>query len=433
MGRILARTSAHFFPQLPQWLADVPDSRFKPFVEYAGPFLIWSGLLLFILRLGSRRQLGFELDTPEALENLNRLSHGRQETLAHHDTLDHYLGHVDPEDPSRLRRAMVHRLIRMRVLDDARLLGYFLVVLDGTGQLYFRQRHCEHCLTKTVNGKTQYYHHVLEAKLVSPGGLAFSIASEFIENTDPQATKQDCELKAFARLAGRLKKDFPQLRLCLCMDGLYARGSVLQTCRDNGWKYFITFQKGSLPALWKDYLSLRRLSPAHRKRQRHRGAEQNFAWVQGLEHVDDQKQVHRVNAFQCIERDGQDRTRFVWLTNFEITADNVATLANRGGRCRWKIENEGFNIQKNGGFNLEHAYSLGERQIKNFYILLQIAHILVQLMERGSLLGGDCKRLFGSLRNLSRRLAESLRYRLIPLEALDADATARIQIRLNSS
>jgi hypothetical protein len=391
------------------------------------------GLLLFLLRLGSRRQVGFEFDTPEALENLNRLSHCRQETPAHGDTLNHYLGHVDPAGPLRLRREMVYRLIRMRALDHARLGGHFLVVLDGTGQLYFRQRHCEHCLTKTVDGKTQYYHHVLEAKIVSPEGLAISIGSEFIENSDPKATKQDCELKAFTRMARQLKKDFPQLRLCLCLDGLYARGPVLQTCQDNDWKYFITFQKGSLPALWKEYRSLRRLSGANRQQERHRQKDQSFAWVQGLEHIDEQKRVHCVNALQCIERDGPKRTRFVWLTNFEVTADTVATLANRGGRCRWKIENEGFNIQKNGGFNLEHAYSLGERQIKNFYVLLQIAHLLVQLMERGSLLGGDCKQLFGSLRNLSRRLAESLRYVLIPPDALDVAAAERIQIRLNSS
>jgi hypothetical protein len=433
LGRVLARTTAHFFPDLPRWAAGVPDSRFQPFVEYPGPFLLWMGLLLFILRLGSRRQLGFELNTAAALDNLNRMSHCRQETLADHGTLNHYLGHVDPEDLHQLRRQMVHRLIRMRALDHARLYGHFLVVLDGTGQLYFRQRHCEHCLTKTVDGQTQYYHPVLEAKLVTPEGLAISIASEFIENSDPKATKQDCEWKAFARLSQRLKKDFPQLRMCLCLDGLYAKGPVFRTCQDNGWKYLITFKKGSLPSLWKDYLSLRRLSPANRKKQRHRGVAQSFAWVEGLEHVDDHKQAHRVNVLQCLERDGQDRTRFVWLTNFPITPDTAATLANRGARCRWKIENEGFNIQKNGGFNLEHAYSTGPTQIKNFYVLLQIAHMILQLIERGSLLSDDCRRLFGSFRNLSRRLAQSLRNHPIPPDALDPLAAASIQIRLNTS
>jgi len=205
--------------------------------------------MLFLLKLGSRRQLRFELDSPEALANLNRLAGCDMDTLAHSDTLDHFLGHVPPGQYARLRRQMVHRLIRMKALDHARLLGHLLVVVDGTGQLFFRRRHCEHCLVRTVHGQEQFYHHVLEAKLVTPEGLAISIGSQSIENADPTATKQDCELKAFVRLAERLKKDFPQLRLCLCLDGLYANGTALSICEQNRWKYFVTFQEGSMPAV----------------------------------------------------------------------------------------------------------------------------------------------------------------------------------------
>jgi hypothetical protein len=401
---------------------------------YGRAFLLLEGLMLFLLKLGSRRQVRFELDSPDALENLNRLSGCSQEAVAHGDTLDHFLGHVPPPSLARLRRKMIRRLIRMKALDDGRLLGHFLVVIDGTGQFYFREKHCEHCLTKTVDGKVQYYHHVLEAKLVMPSGLALSIAHEFIQNNDPKATKQDCELRAFPRLAKRLKKDFPQLLLCLCMDGLYANGTVLDTCCQNGWKYFITFKEGSMPAVWKEYQTLLELCPQNRKSHTtDESARQTFAWAEDLEYVDDQGRRQRFNAFQCQEQDGQERKFFAWLTNFTIRPDNVVALGNRGARCRWKIENEGFNIQKNGGFNLEHAYSTGERQIKNFYVLLQIAHMILQLMERGSLLGGDCKRLFGSLRNLARRLAESLRNRLIPPDAGDPAIAAGIQIRLDTS
>lgn len=431
---MLARTVAHFWPKLGAWLASLTDTRDHEKITYLRPFMIWQGLMLFLLKLGSRRQVRFELDSQEALENLNRLGGCHQQTMAHSDTLAHFLGHVPPEALANLRLRMVQRLIRMKALDNGRLLGHFLVVLDGTGQLYFRQRHCEHCLTKTVEGKTQYFHHILEAKLVTPEGLAISIGSEFIQNEDPTASKQDCELKAFGRLAPQLKKDFPQLLLCLCLDALYANGTVMETCRQNQWKYFITFKEGSLPAVWKEYQTLLELCPQNRKGiESPDGVLQTFAWMEGLEYVDDQKRQQQFNALQCLEQNGNKRTLFAWLTNFDVDADHVATLANSGGRCRWKIENEGFNIQKNGGFNLEHAYSIGERQNKNFYLLLQIAHMILQLMERGSLLSADCKRLFGSIRNLARRLAESIRNRLIPLEALDVAAAASIQIRLNTS
>jgi len=123
----------------------------------------------------------------------------------------------------------------------------------------------------------------------------------------------------------------------------------------------------------------------------------------------------------------------VWLTNFPVRVDTVDELGNKGARCRWKIENEGFNIQKNGGFNLAHAYSTKRRQMHNWYILLQIAHLILQFLERGNLLCQDVKRSFGSIRAMAQRLWESIRNVLIPLEALDIAAAACIQIRLNSS
>lgn len=425
----------HFWPDFRGWLAGLNDTRDRNRITYGTGFLAWTGLMVFLLKLGSRRQARFELASPQARENLNRLSGCHQQTLPHGDTLNHFLGHVHPGEWAMLRRKMVQRLIRNKVLDSGRLLGHLLIVIDGTGQLHFTRRHCRHCLEQPHPGGARYYHHVLEAKLVTPEGLAISIGSEFIENADPQEGKQDCELKAFYRLARRLKKDFPQLRLCLLLDGLYARGPVLKVCQDNHWKYIITFQEGSLPALWREYECLREQCPQNRlERANQQGTVQAFAWVEQLEHVDDEGRVHSLGALECVEPDARGKAhRFAWITNFGVRSQTVRSLANRGGRCRWKIENEGFNNQKNGGFNLEHAYSFGDRQLKGFYLLMQIAHLILQLLERGNLLGEDCRRLFGSLRALARRLAESLRHHLIPSWALGSAAAKGFQIRLDSS
>ena len=424
----------HFWPDFRGWLGQVTDTRVQARIVYRREFLIWMGLLVFLLKLGARRQVRFELDRPEALANLNRLSGQDHPTLAHSDTLEHFLGHVPPAACHRLRRRMIHRLLRMKVLDDERLFGHALIVIDGTGQLTFRQRHCPHCLEQTVGGQKRYYHPVLEAKLVTPAGLALSVGSEFIENADPKASKQDCELKAFRRLAAQLAQDFPQLRLCLLLDGLYANGTVLTICAQHDWKYIISFKEGSLPAVWQEYQTLRKLCPLNRLvRRPAEDRSQTFAWVNDLEYQDDQQRPHRFGAFECREHHGATTRFFAWLTNFTLRAENVASLANRGGRLRWKIENEGFNLQKNGGFALEHAYSTRPEPIKNWYLLLQIAHLILQLLERGNLLGQAPARLFGSLRSLARRLAESLRQQLIPAESLDPARCAAMQIRLNSS
>jgi hypothetical protein len=415
-------------------MKQLADGRDLRYVTYDQSHLLWLGLLSFCLKLASRRQIRFELDTATALENVHRLCGQQHPSVAHPDTLQHYLTLLPAGELEGLRDMMIRRLVRMKALDDQRVEGALLVAVDGTGQLTFHQRHCPHCLTKKSGDKVIYYHPVLEAKLVTPTGLAFSLGTEFIQNPDPNPSKQDCELKAFLRLAGQIKKSYPQLRMCFLFDGLYANGTIFDLCRTNHWDYIITFKEGSLSALWREYQTAKYLQPANHCLLENPGQpKQSFAWVNGLVHVDDQGRKHQVNAMECREEVDGKTTTFAWLTSVTLEHRNVVTrLANRGGRCRWKIENEGFNIQKNGGYALEHAYSTHPQAWKHWYVLLQIAHLVMQLLERGNLLG-DVQKVYGSLKAMARRLAESLRFHLVELCARDAVACRRMQIRLNSS
>ncbi|MSR43402.1 MAG: hypothetical protein EXS19_05125 [Pedosphaera sp.] len=100
-----------------------------------------------------------------------------------------------------------------------------------------------------------------------------------------------------------------------------------------------------------------------------------------------------------------------------------------------EIENHGFNIQKNSGLNLEHAYSQGEDTMKSFYYLLQIAHLFLQMFEMGSLLRSLAREhqttpmgLFGSLKNLAQRLLECLRYFRLDPEVLDPKKPFQIRL-----
>lgn len=137
---------------------------------------------------------------------------------------------------------MIRRLVRMKVLDEARLLGYLVVVVDGSGWLCFSYRHGDHCLERRHHSGVRYDHQVLEAKVLGPAGLTLSIGTAFIENTAAPATegsaeafKQDGELAAFSRLALQLKRAYPQLRLGLAGDALYACGRTFQIAKDNHW------------------------------------------------------------------------------------------------------------------------------------------------------------------------------------------------------
>ncbi|MEW6621363.1 MAG: transposase [bacterium] len=385
-----------------------------------------------MMKVESRRQINFQFNTKEFIENLNLLANDNLDKVAHDCTLAYLLERLVIGSISKLRRRMINRLIRMRCLERLRLLGrYYLITIDGTGHLLFKERHCEHCLVTKINGKEYYYHNVLEAKLVGANGLALSILSEFIENPNEKYDKQDCELKAFYRLAENLKRDFPQLPICLSLDSLYLKKPVFDICKENKWKYIITFKEGSMPATYAEYISLKSLCPeniAHLKRDE---IEQDYHWVNDIDYQD-----HLLGALECNElKPGKDNkkehSRFVWISNLEINKATFKEIA-QGGRLRWKTENEGFNTQKNGGYNMEHAYSQDELAAKNFYLLLQIAHIINQLMEKGSLLKEeDIQKVFGSIRNIARKLLEDFRTKATTLAHLQNLLSVPFQIRFD--
>lgn len=437
----------------------MPDTRFLPFVTYHRRFLAWWGLLLFCLKLGSRRQLDYLLRDEElkVLENVNRLARTEQQTLPVHKTLDHFLGHVGSAAFAALRTWLMRRLIRMRALDACRLAGRFVIAIDGTGFLHFHRRHCPRCLIQKHESHTLYLHPVLEAKLVHTSGLALSVGTEFIENPwderlkaprkaptlqDYKQIKQDCELKAFSRLAPAIKRDFPQTPLCISGDSLLACGPVLRICERNHWSYVLTFKSGRTPALWDEFMGLLKLQPENHLRQKlPDGTLQHYRWINGMDYLDDEGHAHRFNAILCVETTLAQTTTFAWITDLPVKAQTVTAIAEQGGRDRWKIENQGFNVQKNSGLNLAHAYSIAPENMKAFYYLLQSAHILLQLLEHGSLLThlaneyakATPRQLFGSLTNIAQFLCDSFRYFLIPEDAFDLLSATHCQIRLNTS
>ena len=93
--------------------------------------------------------------------------------------------------------------------------------------------------------------------------LVASIGSEFIENNgedrkrqegmNAEEIKQDCETKAFFRLAERIKKRFPRLPILLLADSLYASKQVMELCREYKWEFLIRYKKGSIPSIAEEY------------------------------------------------------------------------------------------------------------------------------------------------------------------------------------
>lgn len=123
----------------------------------------------------------------------------------------------------------------------------------------------------------------------------------------------------------------------------------------------------------------------------------DYEYVTGLDY-----QEEKVNIIKYTDK--KKGTEFVYITDLAITNKNIKATINVGRR-RWKIENEGFNIQKNGTFDIGHLYSKNQIAIKVHYLMIQIAHILRQLLENGL---SSIKELKLKLKEISQQLKKQL-------------------------
>lgn len=364
LGNAFVRTIRHFWPELNDWIDAIPDSRFQPYVTYDKRFLVWWGLSLYLFQLGARRQLDFELDCRDSdiLANLNRLAQTEQDTRPVHKTLHHFLGHTGVAPYACLRRRMLMRLIRSKAIDAARLQGCLVVALDATGHLTFSQKHCEHCLVQRHATHTTYMHQLLEAKLLGPANMALSMATEFIENRDDndslgatldnETRKQDCELKALSRLMPTLRADFPQLRVCLSGDSLYACGRTLKLAQDHDCRFVLVFKEGRMKSVWQEFQTLLTLCPQNRLEHRTAdGVRQVYRWVHDLSYQDDEGRSWTFHAIVCEETvcegtANEQTTTFAWITDLHVGKNTVVEVATKGGRHRWHVETKALTAKR---------------------------------------------------------------------------------------
>lgn len=347
-----------------------------------------ASITMFLFREGSRNVFNKNRRFETFIKNYERTFGLR---LPHMDAVEDVLRALQPDELEKLKACLVSALIEKKVFHKFKFLGKrFIIAIDGTGLYNYEAKHCDQCLHKTSSsGKTTWFHHVLEAKLVTSNGMAISVGTEWIANGEDQFDKQDCEQKAFKRLAVKLKKIFPRLPICITADGLYPNQHFFTICQDNGWDFIVTLKDGCLPALQEEIkllLPITNASLQHSTTEKNVTTTQTYRWINELQHKNiilhwieckEEIQTTLNTSNQKIET-----TYFVHVTNLPITRE-TACLISEGGRLRWRIENEGFNTQKNGGYNIEHKYSRASFEaLKNYYQCLQIAHIISQLVEK---------------------------------------------------
>lgn len=428
----------HYFPDLIDSIRNILDGRNISYITYEIEIILYVVILKNVCSITSMQEMTDAFNEDECIQNIYKiLGLAEKDRLPHYITINDCLSKLNNDEIEKLRHEMIYNLIRKKSFNNARFLGqYWLIIVDATQLFSFKERHCEHCLTKTFKKGTPeeytiYYHNVLEAKIVMGDNIIFSIASDFIENEKGNPTKQDCERNAFKRLAQSLKRMFPRLPICILGDSLYACESVFEVCKANNWEFLIRFKDGSIPTLAKDFNAFVDIGESEEdviieaqlyKRKPEVSATHRMKWVNDMDYNGYSVTILGLE----IEFPDKKWKEFQWISSQEITNKTAKEFADTG-RKRWMIENEGFKVQKNHRYIITHANSLNYNAMKNHYLLTQLADILLQLYENGV---EGLKLIKRTIAAISEGLLNSLQMQILTDEDLLIE---RIQVRRNTT
>lgn len=255
----------HFFKDFNLWLKGMKDHRHQNYIIYEADILILVVILKNICNLRSMPSMTDSFNKDECIENVRKILNIEElDELPHYDTINDFLSGLELSDLEKIRTYMIKELLQKRSLESYRINNkYWGIIFDGTGLFSFKEKHCEHCLKRVYNKGTDeeqtiYMHHVLEAKLVV-GNMVLSMGTEFIENESEDVTKQDCELRAFYRLAKKIKKTYKRLPICILGDSLYACEPVFKICDDYKWKYLIRFKEGRIKTVAAEFGAIKEI------------------------------------------------------------------------------------------------------------------------------------------------------------------------------
>lgn len=394
-----------YFPTLTNSFSKLTDIRHQSYTKYKMRTIIMIRLFALICGITTMTGINSKFDTGKAIKNFSKICGQDLKEIPDWQTIQDVIETLNYDEIDSIRREMFKALIRSKMFDKYRYNGYIQILVDATGLSTHDYNLNGNCITKTFkDGKTKYYKYILEAKAVF-GNVVISIDSEWIENTklNNESEKQDCEVNAFKRMATRLKKNFPKLKFIITGDALYATTPMINICKDNKWKYIFNLKKDRLKTVYEIFTdNINYLNETNKE---------NYYLSKNIEFND-----NIFDVFKYVETKNKKTTIFHYVSNLNVKNSNIKQIVNMG-RKRWKIENEGFNIQKNGTFNISHLCSRFDNALKIHYLFIQMAHTIRQLLEYGSLIIKSLKitkkeeisfKLIGSLISSNQTNLESL-------------------------
>jgi hypothetical protein len=294
---------------------------------------------------------------------------------------------LDPVSPQSLRpvfKSIFRQLQRGKALEAMVFLdGHYLLALDGTGYFPSTTIHCAACLHKVHrNGSVTYSHQMLGAALIHPDVRAvIPLVPEPIGKHDG-TDQNDCERHATKRFIAQLRQDHPHLKCIVTEDSLSSNAPHIETLQHYARHYILGFKEGDHAFLFQQVQVAEHAGrvTSDERHDRAAGVVHRFRFVNDVplnaSNVD--VQVNFIEYWEI----GDDKVQhFSWVTDLRVSTRNVFRLM-RGGRARWKIENETFNTLKNQGYNFEHNYGHGEQHLSVVFAMLMLLAFLVDQTQQ---------------------------------------------------
>ena len=392
-----------------QQFLKVPDPRkFTKNVEISITDHLMSGLAVFGLKFPSLLQYDLKRSDSIIAQNLHDLYH------VNNPPSDTYLRErLDEVDPDHIRPAfkkVFAAFQRGKGLEEFTYLdGNVLISGDGTGQFSSSNVCCPHCCVKELqNGTKTYYHQMFGACIVHPDKKnVIPLCPEVILNRDGNA-KNDCERNACKRFLENFRREHPHLKAILVEDGLSSTAPHIRMIEEFDLKYILGAKPGDHQFLFEQ-LETNEETVYHEIKTAD-GYYHQFRFLNGAA-LNKSNQDLKVNILEYRQTDPKGKElNFSWVTNILISTANADKIA-KGGRARWKIENETFNTLKNLGYNFERNYGHGKKYLSTIICLLMMLAFLVdQVQEICCALFQMCRKFAGTYRELWETMRTLFRY-----------------------
>ena len=297
---------------------------------------------------------------------------------------------VDEVSPEAIRPLFVdifRQLQRGKALEQFEFMDKsYLLSIDGTGYFSSKNIHCDSCLEKNnrKTGEVTYSHQMLGAAIVHPDlKEVVPVMPEPIIKQDGK-TKNDCERNAAKRFLEKFHKDHPHLKVIVIEDALSSNAPHIREIQKyDDMHHILGVKEGDHAFLF-----------AHVEQAQKDGK----VIILEIEDPEDYNLIHRfrfinqvplnesnqdllVNFIEYWEVKPNKIQHFAWVTDFTVTKGNAYKIM-RGGRARWKIENETFNTLKNQGYRFEHNFGHGHKNLSVVFAMIMMLAFLVDQTQQ---------------------------------------------------